>query len=124
MADDMGLGKTLQILYFIDWHSRKYPDHKPYLIVAPVSLLENWENEYNRFFKDPKLKIARLSSKSVPRKFNREVIDKMQSMQIILTNYESLRIAQMNFCAVEFDVVVLDEAQKDKDSRNYGDQRC
>lgn len=114
MADDMGLGKTLQILYFIDWHSRKYPDHKPYLIVAPVSLLENWENEYNRFFKDPKLKISRLSSKSVPRKFNKEVIDKMQSMQIILTNYESLRIAQMNFCAVEFAVVVLDEAQKIK----------
>lgn len=39
----MGLGKTLQILYFIDWHSRKYADHKPYLIVAPVSLLENWK---------------------------------------------------------------------------------
>lgn len=114
MADDMGLGKTLQILYFIDWHSRKHPDHKPYLIVAPVSLLENWENEYNRFFKEPRLKVTRLSSKSVPRKFNREVIDKMQSMQIILTNYESLRIAQMNFCAVEFDVVVLDEAQKIK----------
>ena len=114
MADDMGLGKTLQILYFIDWHSRIYPGHKPYLIVAPVSLLENWESEYNRFFKEPRLKITRLSSKSIPRKFSREAIDKMQSMQIIITNYESLRIAQMNFCAVEFDVVVLDEAQKIK----------
>jgi len=39
LADDMGLGKTLQILYFIDWHSRQNPDHKPYLIVAPLSLL-------------------------------------------------------------------------------------
>ena len=46
IADDMGLGKTLQVLYFIDWHSRRYPDHKPYIVVAPVSLLENWENEY------------------------------------------------------------------------------
>ena len=33
---------------------------------------------------------------------------------IILTNYESLRISQLNFCAVEFDVVALDEAQKIK----------
>lgn len=114
MADDMGLGKTLQILYFIDWHSRKYPDHKPYLIVAPVSLLENWENEYNRFFMKPRLSVNRLTSKDVPRQFNADVVKAMQGMDIILTNYESLRIAQLNFCAVEFDIVAVDEAQKIK----------
>lgn len=114
MADDMGLGKTLQILYFIDWHSRKYANHKPYLIVAPVSLLENWENEYNRFFMSPRLNINRLTSKDVPRQFNKDVVDWMQKMDIVLTNYESLRISQLNFCAVEFDIVALDEAQKIK----------
>lgn len=114
MADDMGLGKTLQILYFIDWHSRKFPNHKPYLIVAPVSLLENWENEYNRFFNLPRLNISRLTSKNVPRQFNKSIVEEMQGMDIVLTNYESLRISQLNFCAVDFDVVVLDEAQKIK----------
>lgn len=114
MADDMGLGKTLQLLYFIDWHSRKYQDHHPYLIVAPVSLLENWENEYKRFFKAPRLTIITLTSGDIPRKFDKNSIDYMQSLDIILTNYESLRIAQLNFCAVEFDIIVLDEAQKIK----------
>ena len=114
MADDMGLGKTLQILYFIDWHSRMYPDHKPYLIVAPISLLENWENEYNRFFKQPRMSIRRLTSKDVPRQFNKDVVQWMQELDIVLTNYESLRIAQLNFCAAEFDVVAVDEAQKIK----------
>lgn len=114
MADDMGLGKTLQILYFIDWHSRKYANHKPYLIVAPISLLENWKNEYERFFMQPRMKINMLTSKDVTRKFNKSIVDKMQKMDIILTNYESLRISQLNFCAVEFDVVALDEAQKIK----------
>ena len=114
MADDMGLGKTLQILYFIDWHSRKYANHKPYLIVAPISLLENWKNEYERFFMQPRMKIGMLTSKDVTRKFNKSIVDKMQKMDIILTNYESLRISQLNFCAVEFDVVALDEAQKIK----------
>lgn len=114
MADDMGLGKTLQLLYFIDWHSRTYSNHKPYLIVAPVSLLENWENEYARFFMEPRLKVCRLSSHDVPRKIDTEVIKQMQKMDVILTNYESLRISQLNFCAVEFDIVVLDEAQKIK----------
>lgn len=114
MADDMGLGKTLQILYFIDWHSRKYANHKPYLIVAPVSLLENWENEYKRFFESPCLNITRLTSKNVPRQFDKSVVEKMQDMDIILTNYESLRISQLNFCAVDFDIIALDEAQKIK----------
>lgn len=114
MADDMGLGKTLQILYFIDWHSRTNPNHKPYLIVAPISLLENWENEYERFFMAPRLNICRLSSKEIPRQFNKAAVDAMQNMDIILTNYESLRISQLNFCAVEFDIVALDEAQKIK----------
>lgn len=114
MADDMGLGKTLQILYFIDWHSRNFPNHRPYLIVAPISLLENWENEYCRFFDEPRMSVTRLSSRDVPRQFNREVVERMQKLDIILTNYESLRNSQMNFCAVEFDVVALDEAQKIK----------
>lgn len=114
MADDMGLGKTLQILYFIDWHSRKYANHKPYLIVAPISLLENWKNEYERFFMQPRMKINMLTSKDVTRKFDKSIVDKMQKMDIILTNYESLRISQLNFCAVEFGVVALDEAQKIK----------
>lgn len=114
MADDMGLGKTLQILYFIDWHSHKYANHKPYLIVAPVSLLENWENEYNRFFDSPRLNIMRLTSKNVPRLFDKSAVEKMQGMDIILTNYESLRISQLNFCAVDFDIIALDEAQKIK----------
>lgn len=114
MADDMGLGKTLQILYFIDWHSRKYANHKPYLIVAPLSLLENWENEYNRFFESPRLNISCLTSKSIPRTFDKAIVEKMQNMDIILTNYESLRISQLNFCAVDFDIIALDEAQKIK----------
>lgn len=114
IADDMGLGKTLQVLYFIDWHSRQYPNHKPYIVVAPVSLLENWENEYTRFFDNPKMSINRLSSSDVPRYADKSIVDRMQKMDIILTNYESLRNAQLNFCAVDYDVVVLDEAQKVK----------
>lgn len=113
MADDMGLGKTLQLLYFIDWHSQTHPYHKPYLIVAPVSLIENWQNEYLRFFHKP-MKVTTLSSAQVPRKFNRKSIDMMQQCELIITNYETVRNCQLNFCAVNFDIVVLDEAQKVK----------
>lgn len=113
MADDMGLGKTLQLLYFMDWHAQTHPGHKPYLIVAPVSLIENWQNEYCKFFKKP-MSVTILSSAQVPRKFDRKVIDKMQSCELIITNYETVRNCQLNFCAVNFDIVALDEAQKVK----------
>ena len=55
LADDMGLGKTLQALAFLAW-CRELMDGgefpvKPMLIIAPVALLENWKEEYDRFLK-------------------------------------------------------------------------
>ena len=114
LADDMGLGKTLQVLYFLDWHARNHEGHKPYLIVAPVTLLENWEAEYKRFFAKPALKVQRLMASDVPRQFNQQVINAIQDLSLILTSYETMRNSQLNFCAVDFEVVVLDEAQKIK----------
>lgn len=113
LADDMGLGKTLQLLYLIDWHFRNYRDNQnPYLVVAPVSLLENWEREYKRFFVSPRLPILTISS--APKKQDKLFVDKLSAKQIVLVSYETMRRAQMNFCAVNFAIVVLDEAQKVK----------
>ncbi len=48
-ADEQGLGKTLQTISFLVWPSEqmKQPGAKrgPILVVAPTSLLENWEQE-------------------------------------------------------------------------------
>lgn len=57
LADDMGLGKTFMTLVGIkEWMSRaagKGQKAKPQLIVAPVSLLANWQNEVAVNFKRP-----------------------------------------------------------------------
>lgn len=113
LADDMGLGKTLQLLYLIDWHYRNLNhENKPYLVVAPVALLENWENEYNRFFNNPKLPILRISS--APKYFDQKFITEISNLGIVLVSYETMRLSQFNFCAVDFAICVLDEAQKIK----------
>ena len=49
LADDMGLGKTLQILSLLAWAFECDPPLPPALIIAPVSLLENWEEEARKF---------------------------------------------------------------------------
>ncbi len=113
LADDMGLGKTLQLLYLIDWHFRNYRDNQnPYLVVAPVSLLENWEREYKRFFVSPRLPILTISS--APQNQDKSFVDNLSAKQIVLVSYETMRRAQLNFGAVNFAIVVLDEAQKIK----------
>jgi len=119
LADDMGLGKTLQLLYFIEWHSQNCEDNKPYLIVAPVSLLENWENEYQKFFNPQNLPLCKLyggvslTKENNPAQ-NQQDAKRLQFKQIILTNYETLRSYQISLGLVDFAVIALDEAQKIK----------
>ncbi|MFN8298430.1 MAG: SNF2-related protein [Chitinophagales bacterium] len=119
LADDMGLGKTLQLLYFIEWHAQLSNHEKPYLIVAPVSLLENWENEYDKFFSERSLALRKLYGQIDLLKGFDEIQNKrdarnLQYKHLILTNYETLRDYQAALCLVDFAVVVLDEAQKIK----------
>lgn len=120
LADDMGLGKTLQLLYFVEWHSKVNSTlQKPYLIVAPVSLLENWENEYQKFFNPQNLTLTKLyGTTSLTKSFdhvrNKIEANQLQRQHIILTNYETLRNYQATLCLIDFAVVALDEAQKIK----------
>jgi SNF2 family DNA or RNA helicase/HJR/Mrr/RecB family endonuclease len=119
LADDMGLGKTLQLLYFIEWHCQHCSDDKPYLIVAPVSLLENWENEYQKFFSPQNLPLLKLYGSVSLTKENNAIQNhqdakRLQSKQIILTNYETVRSYQISLGLVDFAIIALDEAQKIK----------
>ena len=69
LADDMGLGKTLQVLCFLEWHHAKFrlqeSQRKPYLIVAPIALLENWAAEYPKFFDEGVLDFVTLYGKAL-----------------------------------------------------------
>lgn len=118
LADDMGLGKTLQILYFINWYftSTLANSRKPCLIVAPISLLENWAAEYEKFFdlSSNKIKIDVFSSRDISKNLNEKDIEKISSCNLVLTNYETIRSCQLNFCAVDFSIIAIDEAQKIK----------
>ncbi|MBI4706734.1 MAG: DEAD/DEAH box helicase family protein [Candidatus Omnitrophica bacterium] len=115
LADDMGLGKTLQLLYFIEWHSQNYDNNKPYLVVAPVSILENWEKEYSHFFIPQSLPLTKLyGNTGLTKDYNKKSVQALQTKQLILTNYETIRAFQLNLCKVDYAVAVLDEAQKFK----------
>lgn len=49
LADEMGLGKTLQVLAFLAHLSEHRGDPGPHLIIAPLSVLENWRADAGKF---------------------------------------------------------------------------
>ncbi len=102
LADDMGLGKTLQTLCYI--HSTK-PD-KPALIVAPSTLIYNWQKEIEQFIPAAKYLIIN-GAKEV----REELIKSVNGYEFVITSYPLLRRDINMYQDVEFSWCVIDEAQ-------------
>ena len=107
LADDMGLGKTLQVLCLLARRAGT-GTLRPSLIVAPVSLLRNWEQEVGRFIPSAAPRIVHL--RDVPR--GRE--DELGQADLVLTSYETLAVRDVELGRIAWQVVVCDEAQKIK----------
>ena len=60
LADDMGLGKTIQILALL----LRERDGQANLLIAPASLLANWQAEAARFTPDLRLLLLHGKSKA------------------------------------------------------------
>lgn len=105
LADDMGLGKTVQALALLKtFRTKAKSSGKPYLVVAPRSLVYNWLDEAERF--TPGFKVVEYSGP------NRESLQKkLASQDLVLTTYGTLRRDIGYLATVEFDTIILDEAQ-------------
>ncbi|MCA9049965.1 MAG: SNF2 helicase associated domain-containing protein, partial [Planctomycetaceae bacterium] len=104
LADDMGLGKTVQFIAMLMKHREQQSKKLPTLIVVPRSLIFNWMNECRRF--GPSLKVLDYTG------MDRSVLrDKFSKHDVILTTYGTVRRDVVELKDVEFDYVVLDEAQ-------------
>jgi superfamily II DNA or RNA helicase len=99
LADDMGLGKTIEAMCLFE---------KKCLVVAPTSVLPNWQSELARF--RPSLRVSVYHGPT--RKLD-------ESADVTLTTYAILRLDSAELSAKHFDLVVIDEAQaiKNPDSQ-------
>jgi len=96
LADDMGLGKTLQALCTL---------RPPALVVAPTSLLGNWEEETRRFRPALRTRVYHGTGRALD-----------PDADLTLTSYALLRRDRPMLTAVEWGSVVLDEAQAIKNA--------
>ncbi|MDF1874217.1 DEAD/DEAH box helicase, partial [Sulfurimonas sp. SAG-AH-194-I05] len=100
LADDMGLGKTVQILGLLSYIKSCKPKDAV-LIILPVSLLFNWEDEIAKFA--PHLTYTLHYGKN--RKKQTATTD------LVITSYGTLRTDIDFFSKELYDTVILDEAQ-------------
>lgn len=119
LADDMGLGKTLQTLTFLAVCKKysKKEDFDSVLIVAPVSLLDNWRAEYKKFIKDDIFKGIKIINGNSLGSFKTDRgydISKIAKNHIVLMSYETLRLNHIWLGKIDWSIMVLDEAQKIK----------
>ncbi len=81
LADEMGLGKTVQVVAFLS----RLPPHVPILVIAPASLLIQWQREIQRFL--PSLK------------------------DITIISYAKLRLDIDTLALNQWEILILDESQ-------------
>ena len=111
LADDMGLGKTLQtITYLLD---EVQHNHKPNLVVAPSSLIFNWQDEIKRFA--PSLKACVISGTQTDRSSQ---LSQADQYDILITSYPLLRRDSQVYSEMIFNCCILDEAQYIKNANS------
>lgn len=142
LADDMGLGKTLQTItllqdtinerkknnnnftgkrknteqlsIFNTENTKQEYSRKASLIIMPVSLIHNWDNELRKFA--PELKVLKYKGAN-----RQKHIKKFNDYDVILAGYASVRNDIEKIEKYEFLYVILDESQfiKNSSSKTY-----
>jgi superfamily II DNA or RNA helicase len=109
LADDMGLGKTIQVLSLLLLEQARDARPRPSLLVAPASLLANWETEIEKFAPGLRAVIVHPSAMSADQ-VKAFTAEQASDYDLAITSYGSLLRIPM-FAAADWRFVILDEAQ-------------
>ena len=101
LADDMGLGKTLQVLVFYEQFVSK---EEPSLIVCPSSLMYNWKAEIDKFH----IQVDAICVTGNQEERNQII---KEAHELYITTYDYMRRDIDYYEPMQFEYVILDEAQ-------------
>lgn len=122
LADDMGLGKTVQVISYLlsiqgnpatnqdDLSDMEATDAA--LIIAPTSVLGNWQKELERFA--PSLKVGLYYGAQRPK--GEDFIAFSKQHDVILTTYGMSHIDYDDLKSVYWNSIIIDEAQNIKNA--------
>ncbi|HEV7184016.1 MAG TPA: DEAD/DEAH box helicase [Leifsonia sp.] len=109
LADDMGLGKTLQTLALLA-HSREVTpedERRPFLVVAPTSVVSNWLAEAARF--TPGLVVRAITVTAAKSRTDLKAL--AEGADVLVISYALFRLDAAVYQRGEWAGLILDEAQ-------------
>jgi len=109
LADDMGLGKTLQALTFLLSEKGALPE--PSIVIAPTSLVYNWQDEVAKFA--PSLKVVVVSGLQSAR-FSQ--MQEIGDADLVVTSYALIKRDIALYEDMKFKYCFIDEAQHVKNA--------
>lgn len=102
LADDMGLGKTLEVIALVDTFYKEGSS----IVVAPTSLIFNWEMEFKKFA--PQIPVEVIYGLS---REGENIRNAYNEKKVLITSYESLRMDIDKYENMKFKTIIVDEAQ-------------
>ena len=116
LADDMGIGKTLQMIAVL-LDAQLHNEAGCSLVVTPASLILNWQAEIRRFA--PQLKCACVHGTLKERQDQWALADQVD---VLITSYDYVKRDEAVLKPLQFQYLVLDEAQAIKNQRTKSAQ--
>lgn len=110
LADDMGLGKTLQVLAHLLALKNEGKLNTPVLVVAPTSLLGNWQTECDKF--TPALQSVILTGSK-----RKTLYRQIKQFDLVITSYGVMSRDFAQLSKVNWHSLILDEAQAIKNRK-------
>ncbi|PHH86741.1 hypothetical protein CDD83_9810 [Cordyceps sp. RAO-2017] len=122
LADEMGLGKTVQTIALIALLREQENYLGPHLIVAPLSTLSNWMDEFHKW--TPSIPVVMYHGNQQERetifrtKMNKNLSQGRPSNKfpIVCTSYEMVLRDQHNLSKVNWEFIIIDEGHRMKNA--------
>ncbi|WP_243291935.1 DEAD/DEAH box helicase [Bacillus sp. FJAT-47783] len=112
LADDMGLGKTIQMITYFLYVKEHENVEAPALIIAPTSVLGNWQKEIQKFAPSLRVKLHYGSN----RKKGEDFTPFVEGADVIITSYGLSHADSDELISITWSTICLDEAQNIKNA--------
>ncbi|PFH60435.1 hypothetical protein XA68_10949 [Ophiocordyceps unilateralis] len=122
LADEMGLGKTVQTIALIALLREQENYLGPHLIVAPLSTLGNWLNEFHRWTPSIPVLMYHGDKKQRDGLFKTNVSANLSQgrpnakFPVVLTSYEMVLRDQHNLSRINWEFIIIDEGHRMKNA--------
>ncbi|KAI1345398.1 SNF2 family N-terminal domain-containing protein [Xylaria sp. FL0043] len=122
LADEMGLGKTIQVISLIALLREEETFFGPHLIIAPLSTLSNWQDEFQKWTPTIPFVLYHGTIEERQRIFRDKIMKHYQKgspnqrFPVVCTSYEMVLRDHAALSKIEWSFIVVDEGHRMKNA--------